>query len=189
LADLASRYNRQGDTILIEVHLDQAAQLFESLDPTPFHHRDLNADAEEYIVSATREFNLTTPLRLVLHLGSGPDTETGAATLQEAIHHYFDYRALVADRELRLKLREGRISLIIGLVFLFFCMSLTGILGTLSSPTWAKFAEEGLLIIGWVALWRPVEIFLYEWWMLYEKRAVLRKLRMIPVEVRTEITS
>jgi hypothetical protein len=26
---------------------------------------------------------------------------------------------------------------------------------------------QGLTIVGWVSLWRPVEIFLYEWWPLW----------------------
>jgi len=43
---------------------------------------------------------------------------------------------------------------------------------------------EGLLILGWVALWRPLEIFLYEWWPLRRRMNVLRQLAQAPVWIR-----
>jgi hypothetical protein len=36
----------------IELNLSRLNQLFNSLDPSPFHERDLDQDAEEYIVSS-----------------------------------------------------------------------------------------------------------------------------------------
>ena len=33
----------------IELHLRELGQLFNSMDPTPFHHKDLDPDAEEFI--------------------------------------------------------------------------------------------------------------------------------------------
>jgi hypothetical protein len=44
--------------------------------------------------------------------------------------------------------------------------------------------QEGLLIIGWVALWHPLEIFLYSWWPILGRQRLCRKIAMIPVEVR-----
>ena len=38
-------------TGLIEVKLTELNQLFNSMDPSPFHERDLDHDAEEFIVS------------------------------------------------------------------------------------------------------------------------------------------
>jgi len=32
--------------------------------------------------------------------------------------------------------------------------------------------REGLTIIGWVAMWRPIEIFLYDWWPIDHRRRV-----------------
>jgi hypothetical protein len=45
--------------------------------------------------------------------------------------------------------------------------------------------DEGLLILGWVALWRPTEALLYDWWPLARRRMLLRRLASIPIEVRT----
>jgi hypothetical protein len=39
----------------IELHLRDLTQLFDSLDPSPFHERDLDGDAEKYIVDSVKE--------------------------------------------------------------------------------------------------------------------------------------
>ena len=43
---------------------------------------------------------------------------------------------------------------------------------------------EGLVIFGWVALWRPGEIFLYDWWPLLRHRRQMDRLEGMPVELR-----
>jgi hypothetical protein len=46
-----------------------------------------------------------------------------------------------------------------------------------------EIAEEGLLIVGWVAMWRPLEIFLYDWRPIWRRCRLYAKTR-IPVTVR-----
>lgn len=45
---------------------------------------------------------------------------------------------------------------------------------------------EGMLIIGWVAMWRPLEIFLYEWVPIRRRCRVLAKLAKMPVIVQAK---
>ncbi len=52
----------------IEINLSRLAQLFNSLDPSPFHERDLDHDAEDYIVGSAEEASRHYPLALVIHL-------------------------------------------------------------------------------------------------------------------------
>jgi hypothetical protein len=52
----------------IEIRLRRLQQLFNSLDPSPFHERDLDQEAEDYIVESADEFPLQTPLHLVVYL-------------------------------------------------------------------------------------------------------------------------
>ena len=40
----------------------------------------------------------------------------------------------------------------------------------------AMFARESLLIGGWVAMWRPLEICLYDWWPLLRRRRVYKSI-------------
>jgi hypothetical protein len=166
----------------IEVRLRELAQLFNSLDPSPFIDRDLDADAEEFIVSWARELPHHGELELLIHLAEVPDAER-AAGVEEAVHHYFTSRAAIKGRELRQLLRRGRASLAIGLAFLAGCFSLGLLLRPLLSAQWGAFVEVGLDIVGWVAMWRPLEIYLYDWWPIRSDLLLLRKLARMTVRL------
>jgi hypothetical protein len=179
--DLAARYRSENGTYLIEISLSRVQQLFNSLDPSPFHEKDLDADAESYIVGAAREFHLATPLKLLFHLP--PAEIPTAGRIEESIHSYFAYRRDATRRDFRFLLRQGRIALVIGLAFLAACLSLRALIS--STAVVGTIESEGLAIAGWVAMWRPLEIFLYDWWPLRRMVRVYDKLARVPVEVRT----
>lgn len=176
-----SIYRRDGDTWLIELKLRDLRQLFHQLDPAPFREKDLDPDAEAYIVDAVREIGPDRATRLVVHLpGSQLGTEA-AHTLPEAIHNYFGYRTQQTRMELRRLLRSAFTNLVIGLLFLFACLTLRRTLAMAESH---EVLREGLLIIGWVALWRPVEMFLYDWWPLLRRARRLESIARMPVQVK-----
>jgi len=66
--DLRSNYRIEDGHVLIEMELRSMHQFFNTFDPSPFYGKDIDADAEEYIVDATREINIKSPLRLVIYL-------------------------------------------------------------------------------------------------------------------------
>ena len=180
---LQSYYREEEGTYLIEIKLNQLQQVFNSLDPSPFLDRDLDDNAENYIINSVDDFPLNTPLKLVFYLPSN-EQNTARHLLPSALHNYFDYRQQGEQRKLRTIWRQGRISLLIGLSFLFVCLSLSELIGRFGTDTFIHFLEEGLLISGWVALWRPLEIFLYEWWPVSHQQKIFAKLAYIPIEIR-----
>ena len=62
----------------IELNLGRLSQLFNSFDPSPFHERDLDQDAEEYIVSSAEEVPRQRPLSLVIYLPTDQLPTAGA---------------------------------------------------------------------------------------------------------------
>jgi hypothetical protein len=171
-------------THLIEVRIRELQQLFNSMDPTPFHHQDLDPDAEEFIVSWALEHPAEGDIGLVIHLEKAP-AESGAEQMAaEAIHNYFAYRVELIGRELRQLMQRGRTSLIIGLAFLGACLLIADAISHTSASALASIVKESLTIGGWVARWRPLEIFLYDWWPLTARRRVLRKLSLAPVKLK-----
>jgi hypothetical protein len=46
----------------IEINLNRLSQLFNSLDPSPFHERDLDRDAADYIIGSAEEAPRQRPL-------------------------------------------------------------------------------------------------------------------------------
>ncbi len=186
LPQITSRYRRIAGASLIEVRLASLDQLFNTLDPSPFHQKDLDSDAEDYIVGAARELPMREPLRLVLHIGDARSASPDVADVAKWIQGYFGYRRQATARDLRYLFRQGRISLAIGLGFLASCHLLRGFLLGSVNPLLQLIAES-LLIAGWVAMWRPLDIILYDWWPLRRMGKVYEKLAHIPVEiVRTD---
>lgn len=182
---LAAHYVRQGEYYLVEVRLATARSLFNSLDPAPFIEKDLDADAERHIIDTVKDFPLAVPLKLVIYLPEAECESADAASIPEAIANYFDYRAHRADMNLRFMLLQGRTSLLIGLLFLFGCLFARELLITaLQDGLIRDIVEEGLMICGWVAMWRPIQIYLYDWWPIRRNRRIYEKIRAMPIELR-----
>ncbi|MGA9855630.1 MAG: hypothetical protein WBR29_10175 [Gammaproteobacteria bacterium] len=166
----------------IEVHLDTLPQLFNSMDPSPFYQRDLDAKAEEYILGWAEEYPLDEPVSLTLHLENAIDVDAQALTT-EAIHNHFANQARLARLEFHRLMRQGWRSLLIGLAVLAVTAVLSGLMRR-SGGALAEVANESLLIGGWVAMWRPMQIYLYEWWPLQRRRRIFYKLAHMPVEFK-----
>jgi len=81
------------------------------------------------------------------------------AMVTEAVHNFFDYKAELVRREVAQLLRQGRISLAIGLAFLALCLIAANALGGFASGTALTVGRESLTIGGWVAMWRPSRFF------------------------------
>jgi hypothetical protein len=167
----------------IELRLRELNQLFDSFDPAPFHEKDLDRDAEEYITSWAREFPPDEPLVFRLHLPSDQRRFEPERTVQDAVRNYFTYRAGLARLEVRQLLQQGRASLLVGVLFLGVCMGARVLLRSVFASEWAHVVEEGLLIVGWVAMWRPLELLLYDWWPLQRRRKTFENLSRMLVEV------
>jgi len=166
----------------ISLKLHDVSQLFNSMDPSPFVEKDLDHDAEEFIVSWAQEFAPGAPIRLRVYLDQWP-AEDPKELIQTAVHNYFDYRASIADLEFKRLMRQGRTSLFIGLVFLSACLFLSKELVGHQADTWAAVVRESLTIGGWVAMWKPMQIYLYDWWPLRRRSRIYQTLAHMPVEV------
>jgi len=174
---------------VIEVRVAELRLLFNAIDPSPFLERDLDPRAEAFIVGWARELPRDAPLAFRVHLerACGPDDE--ATMLGEAIHEYFAQRALETRRQLRDLFRRGRISLAIALVFLGAAMAASDLIGGLTVNRFAAVVSEGLIIGGWVAMWRPLEVFLYDWWPVRADVRLAERLSTMPVDIEYRETA
>jgi hypothetical protein len=168
---------------VIEIKLNSLMQLFDSFDPSPFHEKELDPDAEEYIYNAVDEFPLKKPLEIMIHL---PPAEVSAETeesLKKAIKNHFSYKRLLTEIELKRLLYQGRRNFAIALVFLFLCLLTIRLISALEESVLKTLFSEGLLIIGWVAMWEPINTFLYGWWPIVHKRNIYQKIIDVDVSL------
>lgn len=170
---------------LIEVRVDKVAQLFHTLDPFPFRERDLDQDVEDYIVGWARELPRRDAISIVIYL---PEIELQVGEVQdvgEAFRRYFASRSVAIQQDLNELFRIGRKSLAIGVAILVGCFASAHMAaGYLPDASLRNIVGESLLILGWVANWRPLEIFLYDWWPIAQRQRLYRRLSAAPVELR-----
>jgi hypothetical protein len=170
----------------IRVCVRELTQIFNAIDPSPFAERDLNDEAERFIVSWARDLPADAPLALTVEVSRAAPLHDPGPPVQEAVHVFFARRAETTSRELRALLRRGRTSLVIGLLFLTACVVASDLAtNRVHDAHLAGVLREGLTVAGWVAMWRPMEIFLYSWWPLVGDRRLYQRLSRMPVQVRT----
>lgn len=186
----AGRENSAGDPVpakcaVIEVHVAELKQLFNSIDPSPFRNRDLDPKAEEFIVGWAKDFGRERQLALVVNLDRSAGLADEAAVLRDAIHEFFRQRALGQRQRLRELLRVGRTSLAIGLVVLASAIAMGNFVANLMKGSdFGQILRETLVIGGWVSMWRPLEIFLYDWWPIRNEAQLSDELASMPVRIQ-----
>ncbi|MCC7427501.1 MAG: hypothetical protein IT557_11380 [Alphaproteobacteria bacterium] len=177
-------YRVEDGFALIELRLSSVAQLFNWLDPAPFRERDLDPEADAYIVGAARELGARTRIKLVVWLPAAQIAAALAAELPAAVASYFGHRAVMERRNLRFLLADGRLAFAIGLGFLAACVAARQLVMAAWTGNAGQILAEGLLIAGWVALWRPLQIGLYDWWPVLRSARIHEALAAAPVEMR-----
>jgi len=179
---LAASDKNKPQSVAVELRLDRLARLYNSLDPAPFREKELDAAVDDYIIGSAEDLG-GKPMRLVVLLAKPEFQETSASDIVEAIHNHFAWRANAEGRRLHSELRRGRRSLLIGLGFLVLCLIARQLLAAPNTAAGA-ILREGLLIVGWVAMWGPLDVFLYGWWPIAGRRRMFARLARIDVEVR-----
>ncbi len=168
---------------VIEIRVDGIAQLFHTLDPFPFREKDLDREAEEEIVGWARELPVDRPFKVIVHFPSDESQTDLARGLPEALSKYFAGRAAVIQGDLNELFRIGRRSLAIGVATLIACLLAANLVsGFLADAPSRRIVQESFLILGWVANWRPLEIFLYDWWPIARRRDLYSRLSAATVE-------
>jgi hypothetical protein len=170
------------ETVAVELRLDRIPRLYNSLDPAPFNEKELETGADDYIVGSAEDAGKR-PIRLVVML---PDEELARPEAEQvpvSIRHHFELRRDSERRRLRGMWWRGRVAFMIGVTFLAVCLVARNLLLG-SSSTAAHIVAEGLLIIGWVAMWGPLDILLYGWWPIWSRYKLFDRLSRLDVEMR-----
>jgi hypothetical protein len=169
----------------IQVRVRELRQLFNSMDPSPFRERDLDPACEEFIVAWAREMPPERELRLEIWLEHEQPPPEVAADVPPAVRGHFARAASLTDLRRRRIVREGRLSLLIGLAALVLCLSAAAVLPAARLGTAGLILRESLIIAGWVVMWHPLEVLLYGIWPVVRERRLLGRLAAADVRLAT----
>jgi hypothetical protein len=157
----------------IQVRVATVDQLFNPMDPTPLDERALDVEVADWIEEWAEDFDHDHPVEVEIYVGDGR-LDGREEAIARGLHNHFEYREWQADRQLTKLLREGRISLAIGLAALAGFNAASRIIGSSTNPV-IEVIHEGLSVLGWVSMWKPLEMLLYDWWPIrHERRACQR---------------
>jgi hypothetical protein len=180
-----NRYKKSNGTVVIEIAVDNSKQLFNARDPSPFKERDLDEDFVISIVNSVQEFPMPTLMKIKIYISNEFDLEeSNQIIIKQAIQSYFRYESRLSVYQLQKRLRSARLFALIGIVILVVCLSLSEYLDSLNSKlSMIRMTSVGLSIIGWVALWHPIEMLLYEWIPIREQRLYFDKIANLDIEI------
>ena len=181
------RYRVEDGHFCIELRLSRIRQIFDGRDPAPFRERDLDDHAVDYLVGAVEDLPRGAPFKVIVFVEEPLPPDLPAEAVIEAIRAHFSYDEMRVSREIRKHVRRGQGALFVGLVALVALLFLAELVSTGGAGHVRQIVREGLVITGWVAMWRPLEALLYDWWPLWSDRKTKRKLQEAPIDVRKSL--
>lgn len=165
--------------------LDTAEELFAAPEPNPLAGRFETESGMDRLVDVLTPSAARAPLTLELQITHADSTTT--AQIPSALAGYVDHRVAELRQEKRRIERRGLTELVFGLLFLGVCLALSGAAASVpGGPAWLGLViAEGLVIVGWIALWHPVDMLLFERWPLRREIILLQAIARAEVRVTT----
>ena len=142
----------------------------------------LTTDAEEFIVEEAEALPLKATINIKVQLASSEVKHKD--DIAPAIHRHFAYRREQSQKEYKRIFKYGWRILFIALALLAVIFSITEIaFYYMPDNKPVLFIHESFIILSWVALWRPLELLLYEWYPVKTDINLYTRLEQCNVQV------
>ena len=168
----------------IKLYLNSIEELFRKNNVSFFHSLKLNEGAEEFIIENALASPRKTSIILKIHIPLNEISRSEEVKI--AIRQHFTFCKQKSEKQLTRTLQLGWRSLLIAIIFLSLMFLLTKVVNRfLPEGGVAMTIEELLIILGWVALWRPADLLLYEWYPHKRNIKLFRRLEQSKVQIVT----
>jgi hypothetical protein len=128
-----------------------------------YRKRTIKSDAEEFIVEEAEALPRKAAINMKVHLALSEAKHKDEIAI--AIHRHFCYRREQSQKKYKRTFQYGWRILFIALGLLAVIFSITEIaVRLIPDNRLVLFIRESFIILGWVALWRPLELLLYDWY-------------------------
>lgn len=172
---MAGTSNRKSEHI--ELRLEALQDLLDAPEPRPLEGRFEERTGVERILDRLRSRNTgrleSLSARFLVEEMPGPGTRERVDAALKALWRYQDERL---GEEIVTIRRDGIRALGKGSLFLLACMLVSAVASesTFLPDLLRSLISEGFIIAGWVGLWHPMELLLYEWWPVARDRRLYR---------------
>lgn len=175
----ATAQRHDGGSRVIEIQTDRVDSLFEPYDPAPLEHRAISRNADAYVVDRFVELphGKGAELRILLPA----DQANLCPSVQTAFRRHFAAAAARQQRLLENYMRDGFIMLAKSVVIAVLLVLASQSLAESTDNRILGKLANGLSLVVWVTMWRPVERLLFDWRPIRSIRDTYRKLAEINV--------
>jgi hypothetical protein len=180
----APRYRVEEGRPWADVYVERVAQIFDKRDPAPFRTRDLDPDLVDYLRDAGEDLARGPVPGVSVHVGEA----CVPAEIEGALRAHFEYMVERLARARRQQRRTGQTTLAIALVMALALVAIASLVGRAVSGPFGVALEQGIVILAWVALWRPLEVLLYEGIPVRRERRVWERFLEGPIVVHAAST-
>ena len=169
----------------IQLSLQSVEQILLTRGTSAYSRHMLNEDVEEFIVEEAQSCPRRNAIVITISL---PTQEIARGwQVEAAIKDHFRYLKKKSEKKLKYTLQLGWRSLLVGFAFLVLVFMLTKIGNDLIPKGGvAVMIRESLVILGWVAMWRPADLLLYEWYPFKRDATLFGRLAESEVRVVDE---
>ena len=176
-------------TLVVELELPEADYLFSVPETNPLKEGSVFEPGMETIYDFARKGKVRDAILLKFLPGEKitPELEP---RIRSAIRRYCQFQIEKITDNLEIETRLGRRTLYYGISILVICLLLSG-LGFLISSNATNpylyalggFMYNGFMIIGWVSLWTPTSMLVFERWPDWISRNTYEHLRDMQIEI------
>lgn len=172
----------------VSLALADITDLFTAPSPNPLEGRFENRSGIQRLLSLVDPTS-SLPLHVDIALDRGGDPNESESRIERALQGYCGERIERIDLQRAEVKRLGFKELGFGLVFLAGCLIAGSLLlATQAGPEWLRtFLTEGLVILGWIGLWHPVDMLFFERIPLIRDQRILSRIRDAEVSVRVGV--
>ena len=164
----------------IELHVRDLSDLLVA-SPPPFRDAELTPAAESYIVQKAKQVPARQPIQLLIE-----SAKPLGLDVRPIVAAHFRQAAETETQNISELFRSGRKALLIGLLTLSLCLFLAWYFTyEVAQRPITRLIQESFVILGWVSMWKPIEIFLYEWLPFARRRKLFLRLSAADVTSRS----
>lgn len=167
-------------THTIGLQVDRIDDLFQSFDPAPMNRRALSAEVDAFVLD---QIEVHSPpeevsLRIVL-----PESEAACCdAVQSAFRDHFARATIRKQEALRRHFAVGQRMLGSAIVVALILVLLSQVIAEVSDIAIVQKIANGISIVVWVTLWRPIEFMIYDWRAMDRQMKTYRRLSKARVQ-------
>ena len=171
----------ENSTILL--HVKRAGDILFDTPILTSAKRVLNPAVEEFLIEEAEKLPRRNEINLLLQFEERqPSIESD---IGESIHRHFTYSTQRTVLSVRTIFKLGWISLLTSIMFLILMFSIAfSITALLPDNAVMTTLRELFIILGWVALWRPADLLLYDWRSVRRRGKLLARLAQCKVSFK-----